>query len=272
VQFGPDDTPPVVDAIRANGAAESVPEVSESEEVASEAGRRASQQDAVRVSVGQENERALKSGADLSQYNGKGAPVSASEINRATSGAASAELGNTPSDEQSQKQAEEEAKQEEVAALKERDQEVRRHENAHKSVLGQHAAGGIQYELTTGPDGGQYAVGGSVPVDLSEEEEPEETIAKAQTIKRAALAPAEPSSADRSVAAQASQLEASGRQKLQEEGEAETQGVEGSEQKSAPDVFSKIASLQETDEVEGGAALLASGGDRRGGNRLSIRV
>lgn len=104
----------------------------------------------------------------------------------------------------------------EVKKLQERDREVRTHEQAHVNALGGYARGGPSYEFTTGPDGKQYATGGEVSVDLSKESTPDKTVQKMQTIRRAALAPAEPSSADKAVAARASQLEAEARAELQD--------------------------------------------------------
>ena len=86
-----------------------------------------------------------------------------------------------------------------VQDLKARDREVRAHEQAHKAVGGRYA-GAISYSYQRGPDGGQYAIGGEVPIDMSPEATPEETIAKMRVVIAAALAPAEPSGADRSVA------------------------------------------------------------------------
>ncbi len=60
--------------------------------------------------------------------------------------------------------------------------------------------------------------GGEVSIDSSPVPgDPEATARKAQTIKRAALAPREPSGQDRQVAAQAAQLEAQARQQIQAE-------------------------------------------------------
>ena len=59
-----------------------------------------------------------------------------------------------------------------------------------------------------------YAVGGEVKIDTSRENDPEATIRKMQKVRRAALAPSQPSSTDRSVAAQASQIEAQARTEL----------------------------------------------------------
>ena len=93
-----------------------------------------------------------------------------------------------------------EAEQDMVADLKARDAEVRRHEQAHAAVGGQHA-GSPTYTYQTGPDGQQYAIGGAVSIDVSPVDgDPEATITKMEVVKAAALAPAEPSSADRQVA------------------------------------------------------------------------
>jgi hypothetical protein len=59
-----------------------------------------------------------------------------------------------------------------------------------------------------------YAVGGEVKIDTSRERDPQDTIRKMQQVKRAALAPAQPSGQDRSVAARASQIEAEARIEL----------------------------------------------------------
>jgi hypothetical protein len=101
--------------------------------------------------------------------------------------------------------------------LQQRDTEVRAHEQAHKSAAGGHG-GAISLSYQTGPDGRKYAVGGSVPVDISPiKGDASATIQKMQVIQRAALAPAEPSSADRRVAARASQFATKARMELQAE-------------------------------------------------------
>lgn len=100
-----------------------------------------------------------------------------------------------------------EEEQEQVDELKERDREVRTHEQAHKAAAGPHARGGPTYEYQRGPDGQNYAVGGSVDIDTSPVKgDPEATIQKAQVVRAAALAPAEPSAQDRKVAAAASRM------------------------------------------------------------------
>ncbi|WP_166111285.1 putative metalloprotease CJM1_0395 family protein [Pseudoalteromonas sp. Z9A5] len=95
--------------------------------------------------------------------------------------------------------------QSQIKELKARDTEVRVHEQAHAAVGGQHA-GSPSYEYQRGPDGTNYAVGGEVQIDVSEVPgDPQATIDKMQTVRAAALAPAEPSGADRSIAANATQ-------------------------------------------------------------------
>lgn len=98
--------------------------------------------------------------------------------------------------------------------IKLRDGEVRSHEQAHLSAAGQYARGGASFTYQKGPDGVSYAVAGEVNIDVTKELSPEATIAKMQTIKRAALAPANPSGADRRVAAQANVKKAQARQEL----------------------------------------------------------
>lgn len=104
-----------------------------------------------------------------------------------------------------------------VQQLKQRDREVRTHEMAHLASAGQYARGGPTYSYQQGPDGKRYAVGGEVPIDMSKEKTPEETLQKMQAIRRAALAPAEPSPTDRSVAASAAAMESQARRELQTE-------------------------------------------------------
>lgn len=97
-----------------------------------------------------------------------------------------------------------------IQALAARDREVRAHEQAHVAAGGQYAGAPV-YQFERGPNGVSYAVGGEVPISTGAEATPEATLRKAQIIRRAALAPAEPSSQDRSVAAMASRLETSAR-------------------------------------------------------------
>ncbi|MFP2770247.1 putative metalloprotease CJM1_0395 family protein [Oceanisphaera sp. KMM 10153] len=128
-----------------------------------------------------------------------------------------------------------------LQALQLRDREVRLHEQQHAGVGGQHA-GAPSYEYETGPDGKQYAVAGEVQVDLSPvADDPAATIDKMQQIKAAALAPAEPSQADKAVAARAEQyiLEA----------QAELQQGSSEHKSQAESNRNKVASTQASDDL-----------------------
>jgi hypothetical protein len=127
-----------------------------------------------------------------------------------------------------------EEQQQQVDELKKRDQEVRRHEQAHKAAAGSHAAGGPSFEYQTGPDGKRYAVGGEVPIDTSPVQgNPRATITKMQQLRRAALAPANPSGTDRQVAARASQAEREARAELAEQ--KSTEQADANKNRSHPD-------------------------------------
>lgn len=120
-----------------------------------------------------------------------------------------------------------------VDELKKRDQEVKAHEQAHAAVGGQYA-GAPSYEYQMGPDGKRYAVGGEVSIDVSEESSPEKTVAKMQIVRAAALAPAEPSSQDLKVAAQATQTESRARVELSTENIDEQNGTSDKQHSESP--------------------------------------
>ncbi len=113
--------------------------------------------------------------------------------------------------------------QREVNELKQRDAEVKAHEQAHIAAGGPYIRGGANYKYKRGPDNRNYAVGGEVSIDVSPERTPEATIRKMQIVRRAALAPRDPSGQDRAVAAQAAQIEAKARQELQKQKREESQ-------------------------------------------------
>ena len=131
---------------------------------------------------------------------------------------------DTPEEEQDQQQLE--LEQQQIEKLKARDTEVRVHEQAHASVGGQYA-GSPSYEYQRGPDDTNYAVDGEVQIDVSEiPGDPQATIDKMQTVRAAALAPAEPSSADRAIAADATQKMAAAQAELSAPADDEAQAQE----------------------------------------------
>ncbi|MGL6225289.1 MAG: putative metalloprotease CJM1_0395 family protein [Thermoguttaceae bacterium] len=110
--------------------------------------------------------------------------------------------------------------QQQIDKLKSRDAEVRAHEAAHLAAAGQYAKGGASFTFQTGPDGNRYAIGGEVSIDSSAVSgDPRGTIQKAQQIRAAALAPANPSSQDQKVAAAASEMQAKAQMQVMRQSE-----------------------------------------------------
>lgn len=125
--------------------------------------------------------------------------------------------------------------EEEVADLKQRDAEVRRHEQAHAAIGGQYASA-PRYQYETGPDGVQYAVDGEVSIAASPVPgDPEATIEKAQQVRRAALAPESPSAQDQQVAALAQQQINQARAELARQEQEDRAESANSDQNQAPD-------------------------------------
>lgn len=122
-----------------------------------------------------------------------------------------------------------------VDELKKRDRAVRAHEQAHMAAGGAMIRGGASFQYQSGPDGQQYAVGGEVSIDTSPGRTPAETIARAQTIKAAALAPSDPSGADRAAAANATRMEAEARTEMRSQGSGSPRGAEERGEGPAPE-------------------------------------
>lgn len=160
------------------------------------------------LSLGQEQEQ----GAEKSQAQGQGQVQGQDTQTQGQESKPSS--SQTPKGIDGQELTEEE--QQKVKEMKERHEEVRVHENAHKSAGGQYAAAPT-YTYETGPDGKRYITDGEVSIDIGEEKDPQATIEKMQIVKRAAMAPAEPSGQDRKVYQEANQKEAAARQELAED-------------------------------------------------------
>lgn len=161
-----------------------------------------------------------------------------------------------------------------VRELKQRDQEVRRHEAAHAAAGGSYA-GSPTFTYESGPDGQRYAVGGEVSIDASPGRTPEETIRKADQIRAAALAPADPSGQDRAVAAAAAKmkLDAQGEAAKQRQEEFEAKQAEGKSEptlpgqkkpeETAPEIVGPKP-IGQKDDAQGSAGT-ASSGDKSSG-------
>lgn len=183
--------------------------------------------------------KAAESGSGTSSSGSGNAAASGAEWN----GGYGQSLGKNPFAVAAGKSELSEDQQRQVEKLKETDRKVRAHEQAHMAAGGALVQGGASYTYDKGPDGRMYAVAGEVSIDVSPGRSPEESLAKAQQIRAAAMAPADPSPQDRRVAAGAARLESSARAEqakeqaaeaaAAQEGSASTEGVPG-EQALAP--------------------------------------
>ncbi|MEQ8373138.1 MAG: putative metalloprotease CJM1_0395 family protein [Roseibium aggregatum] len=171
--------------------------------------------------------QATASGTPESEETETGTPANAAPAGdsadaeaEAASGGAGQAQDDAAKDEDPDGDGLDQAEEKQVDKLKQRDQEVRAHEQAHARVGGAYA-GAPSYTFQQGPDGKRYAIGGEVQIDTSKERTPEATIRKMQVVIRAATAPADPSSQDLKVAQQAraqiSEAQAEVRQKKSEE-------------------------------------------------------
>ncbi|MEZ4437599.1 MAG: putative metalloprotease CJM1_0395 family protein [Polyangiaceae bacterium] len=153
-----------------------------------------------------------------------------------------------------------------VEKLKARDREVRAHEAAHQGAAGG-LAGAASFTTQRGPDGRDYAIGGEVPINMAEGKTPEETIANAQRIRAAAMAPAQPSGADRSIAASASKMEAEARRELAETDSAtgDDEATTGRASEAGEAETSAAAGEPKAGESERGEASASDGEGMRGG-------
>ena len=114
---------------------------------------------------------------------------------------------------------------EEIRKLQARDREVRTHEAAHAAAGGAYA-GAATFTYERGPDSKSYAVGGEVSIDVSAiPSDPQATLQKAEQVRAAALAPAEPSAQDMKVAQRAQAMAAEARMDLAGEQSKQLEGV-----------------------------------------------
>lgn len=150
-----------------------------------------------------------------------------------------------------------------VEELKQRDREVRLHEQAHAGIGGS-LAGPPQFEYERGPDGRSYAVSGEVSIRLREGRTPEETARLARQVRRAALAPADPSAQDRRVAAEATRME----RQAQKEAVEERSAVE-EERRAEHDPTSGV--LPPQDEEDAQATPEPPAVEARGVDEASVR-
>lgn len=172
-----------------------------------------------------------------------------------------------------EKQAEKEKQQQDQEVLRQlrsRDREVRAHEAAHVAAAGRYVASGPSYTYQRGPDGNSYAIGGEVRLDTLREAEPDKQLDKSETVRRAALAPAQPSPQDFSVAANATRSAAQARLEIaiqrRDEAEAQREELEAANE-SAETQDARMNKTERANEANerlnvGGTELPATGINR----------
>lgn len=153
-----------------------------------------------------------------------GGPLGSSEtqrVNKAT------RTSNSNTDEKAAEKVQKQVDESVLRELRARDREVRAHEAAHVAVGSGLVRSGPSYTFQQGPDGRSYAIGGEVQLDVSPvANDPEATIVKQEQVRKAALAPAQPSVQDTRVAASANQLASRARIDLAVQRKQETQLAE----------------------------------------------
>lgn len=148
-----------------------------------------------------------------------------------------------------------------IRQLQQRDREVRTHEAAHAAVGGRYA-GHPTYQFQRGPDGQQYAIGGEVAIDVSKVPgDPEATLQKAEQIRAAALAPAQPSAADMKIAQRAQMMATEARMELaQQQAEALVSASDDTPQ------------ADDSSDSESATATSADAGQTEGSRRTAFAV
>jgi hypothetical protein len=133
-----------------------------------------------------------------------------------------------------------------LSKLKAVDTKVRAHEAAHQS--GPAASGGASFTYEKGPDGLMYAVGGEVPVRIETGSTPQETISNLQGVIATALAPADPSPQDLSIASKARVMMMKAQQEFAKEIQDKISNSEGYSQ-NAKNQYEQNSSSQSKDNV-----------------------
>lgn len=140
---------------------------------------------------------------------------------------------------------------EEIRTLQIRDREVRAHEAAHAAAGGAYA-GTPTYSFERGPDGRTYATGGAVSIDISPiPGDPQATLQKAQQVRSAALAPAEPSGQDMKVAQKAQAMAAEARSEIAQQRSEDLELLQSKEsgEEGAKDSKNKFVAVDSVSEI-----------------------
>jgi hypothetical protein len=157
-----------------------------------------------------------------------------------------------------------------VERMRARDQEIRAHEQAHLAAAGSYAVGGAKFTYALGPDRKLYAVHGEVRIDPSPiPGDPHATLQKAEVVRRAALAPSAPSSADKAAAARADRMARAAREQIAKQQDAELKEQRGELEpgeaailrNAAPSPSDGTSLLPSPGTAEQGIGVAVPGGD-----------
>lgn len=193
------------------------------------------------------------------------APTTENQTNTNTAGASSATGRETPvyrppADESEMSPEAREALRE----LQGIDRAVRTEEKTHAGVAGAYGST-PEYTYVRGPDGRQYAVGGSVSVDTSSAVTPEQAERAAGAVAAAAASVNTPSSADFAAVAQANGTQENNRTVQPLVRPDDNTANPNNEQEAEPDRYDPMAAVRETAE-----ASYNSWNRRPAGARLDI--
>jgi hypothetical protein len=139
-----------------------------------------------------------------------------------------------------------------LAELRQADTRIRQHEMAHVAAGSGVVTSGARYAYQRGPDGRNYAVAGEVSIDAAPVPgDPQSTIRKMEQVRRAALAPADPSPQDLKVASQAAAMAVKAQSELmilqaKEQADADETKAFGTI-KQASDAYASVNGLSEKD-------------------------
>lgn len=122
------------------------------------------------------------------------------------------------------------------------------HEQAHMSAGGEFT-GSANYSYTVGPDGKRYITGGEVSISTPSVDNPEEKLRILERVRQAALAPAEPSSQDMSVASSASSQMGKVRAEIAAQNAEKAYGKEKTN-KDLPNIMGKSPTKREAPKFE----------------------
>lgn len=161
----------------------------------------------------------------------------------------------------------------ELESLKQTDRNVRAHEQAHVIAGGSLVRGAASFGYATGPDGKLYAVSGEVSIDSSPvRDDPAATVRKMIQVTKAALAPAQPSGQDRSVASAAMQTQVDAQREVTQQATEKTQGKDSESAGTSPAATSETKKSNAESKASGSPDEPGEAAAPQGGSSISSSI